>query len=482
MAAFAPQFDWDIFLSYSHVDDAVPPALADQVRYGWVSTLVQNLEFKLSQKLGRAGKVQIWRDKRSLAIGDPVDEKLRHDLERSAVILIILSKAYVHPECYCRRELEIFDAASHGRGTTEGRVFIVRRDGTPIDALPPTFQDSLAIAFMDAEGRTLADPVPDPRERLYFDQVDRLATDLAARLERFHTAAPDSPQAVTVVPVTKKPTVLLGETSPDLLEARLSVLRYLEQAGVRVLPQKLYSRIPEKHQASLDADLAETVLFVQLLGPYPWIRTDEFPDGYEGLQLSRASAADKPALRWRSRELNLAGVSDPLHREQLDAANVVAMDLEEFKRMLAEEVHKRTAPKPRAPAPEEDHFVLLSANRQDLAVADEIAAELTRCGIGYDIVDERTPLDELAQSDNYDALVVVYGGCQQEWVANQVRLCRKIMLHRKSDKLRCAVYIGPPESKEPLRCRPPKVQVIEWRNQKAWHDFLVWARTEEATA
>jgi hypothetical protein len=317
---------------------------------------------------------------------------------------------------------------------------------------------------------------------LYFDQVDRLATDLAARLERFRAAADKSPQAVAAPPETKKPAVLLGETSPDLLEARVSVLRYLEQTGIRVLPQKLYSRIPEKHQASLDADLAEAVLFVQLLGPYPWTRTDELPDGYEGLQLARASAVGRPVLRWRSRELNLAAVSDPLHREQLDAANVVAMDLEEFKRMLAEEVRKRMAPKPRLPAPEDERFVLLSANQQDLAVADEIAAELTRAGISYDIVDEKTPLDELVQSDDYDALVVVYGGCQQEWVANQVRLCRKIMLHRKSDKLRCAVCISPPESKDPLRCRPPKVQVIEWNDQKAWHDFLVWAQAEEATA
>ncbi len=351
MAGYVPQFDWDVFISYAQVDDAVPPALADQVRYGWVSTLAQNLEYKLSQKLGRTGQVKIWRDKRTLAVGDPIGQKLQHDLERSAIILIVLSKAYVHPECYCRRELEIFGDASQGRGVAEGRVFIVRRDATAIDVLPPSFQDSLAIAFLDAEGRTLADPLPDPRERLYFDQVDRLATGLAARLERFRAAADNSTRAVAAPPETTQPAVLLGETSPDLLEARVSVLRYLEQAGIRVLPQKLYSRIPEKHQASLDADLAEAVLFVQLLGPYPWSRMEELPDGYEGLQLARAAAAGKPALRWRSRELNLAAVSDPLHREQLDAANVVAMDLEEFKRMLVEEIRKRTAPKPRAPAP-----------------------------------------------------------------------------------------------------------------------------------
>lgn len=480
MAAYAPQFGWDVFISYAQVDDAVPPALTDHVRYGWVTTLAQNLEFKLNQKLGRAGKVKIWRDSRSLAVGDPIDDTLRHDLESSAVMLIILSRAYVHPECYCRRELEIFEAVTLGRAASEGRVFVVGRDGTPIDALPRPFQNSLAITFLDADGRTLADPIPNPQERLYFDQVDRLATGLAARLDRFHSVQENtSPQKLSFASDTSNMAVLLGETSPDLLEASVSVRRYLEQAGIRVLPHKLYSRIPDKHQVSLEADLAECAFFVQLLGPYPWLRMDELPDGYEGMQLGRAVAAGKSVLRWRSRDLNPTAVPDPLHREQLDAANVLAMDLEEFKRTLVDQVRRRMIRKPRAPAANADHYVLLSSSKRDLSVADEIAAELNRTGISYHIVDERTPLDELAQSDDYNALIVVYGCCEQDWVANQVRLCRKIMLHRKSDPLRCAVYIGPPETKEPLRCKPPKIQVIEWRNQQAWHDFLDWARAEE---
>ena len=335
-------------------------------------------------------------------------------------------------------------------------MFIVRRDTTTIDALPPEFQESLAITFLDPQGRTLADPILDPCERLYFDQVDRLATSLAARLERFNAATELSTPAIAtgVSSETQTPAVLLGETSPDLLEARVSLLRYLEQAGIAVLPQKLYSRIPEKHQTALDADLARSAVFVQLLGPYPWTRTDELPDGYEGLQLSRTLSAGMPVLRWRSREVNMAGVSDPLHREQLEAPDVVAMDLEEFKRSVVDEFRKRTVPKPRTSRPTAITSFCSAPTTRIWRWPTQIAALLNDSGIGYDIVDERTPFDQLAQSDDYDGLVVVYGGCQQDWVASQVRLCRRLMLQRKSDKLRCAVYIGPPEPKEPLRCRP----------------------------
>ena len=128
MSGYVPQFDWDVFISYAQVDDAVPPALADQVRYGWVSTLAQNLEYKLSQKLG-AGQVKIWRDKRTRAVGDPIGQKLQHDLDRSAIMLIILSKAYIHPECYYQRELQIFADASHGRGGRTGVHRPPRRHG-----------------------------------------------------------------------------------------------------------------------------------------------------------------------------------------------------------------------------------------------------------------------------------------------------------------------------------------------------------------
>ena len=86
MSSYAPHFDWDIFISYAQVDDAIPPVLADRVPYGWVSTLAQYLEHKLKQKLGRADKAKIWRDKQFLTVGDPIDLKLaaRSSVPRSS--------------------------------------------------------------------------------------------------------------------------------------------------------------------------------------------------------------------------------------------------------------------------------------------------------------------------------------------------------------------------------------------------------------
>ena len=56
----------------------------------------------------------------------------------------------------------------------------------------------------------------------------------------------------------------------DLDTRRDAVRRHLDQAGFRVLPEAEPSRDdPEAYRASVDADLARSVVFVQLLSETP---------------------------------------------------------------------------------------------------------------------------------------------------------------------------------------------------------------------
>jgi len=65
----------------------------------------------------------------------------------------------------------------------------------------------------------------------------------------------------------------------------------------------------------MDSDLARAALFVQLLGDDCSIRTEELPQGYEGLQLERARALGRPILRWRRKDLAVENVRDARHRQ-----------------------------------------------------------------------------------------------------------------------------------------------------------------------
>ena len=64
----------------------------------------------------------------------------------------------------------------------------------------------------------------------------------------------------------------------------------------------------------------------------------------------------------------------------------------------------------------------------------------------------------------------------QQWVQQQVRQCRRIVLDKKHQAPECAVFVGPPQDKAPLRCRPPRFTVIEDQDQAQLENFLVTVR------
>ena len=250
---------------------------------------------------------------------------------------------------------------------------------------------------------------------------------------------------------------------------------YLTQTGFPVLPTRFYSRAPAAFQEELDRDLNQAVLFVQLLGPYPSPRTEDLPRGYEGLQHARAVAAGMPILQWRSPTLEAAAVRDEQHREFVFADDVLATDLEEFKRIVGEKVRKTVA-QPDRTATGGESYILLNACEGDLAIADALAERLSDHDIAFDIVDESTPLADLTETDEYDGLMVVYGDCPQQWVQQQVRQCRRIVLDKKHRAPECAVFVGPPQEKDPLRCRPPRFSVIENQDQAQLKAYLATVR------
>jgi len=99
-------FDFDIFVSYAHVDDEMPLQSNPQ---GWVTTLTSHLKNKLDQKLGRHEAYALWMDQ-ELRGGQPITPNILAKVQRSAILLVVLSPGYVASE-WCRRELDTFAIA-----------------------------------------------------------------------------------------------------------------------------------------------------------------------------------------------------------------------------------------------------------------------------------------------------------------------------------------------------------------------------------
>ena len=109
-------FDHDVFVSYAH-DDNRPP-VGHGFTAGWVTTLVGNPD-------GMAGVLP-----KSIAIdhqlkpGDPFNVDLCLKVERSAVLLILLSQNYIASQ-WCGTELDHFIRTRGDDPAKPRNVFVV---------------------------------------------------------------------------------------------------------------------------------------------------------------------------------------------------------------------------------------------------------------------------------------------------------------------------------------------------------------------
>ena len=137
------------------------------------------------------------------------------------------------------------------------------------------------------------------------------------------------------------PTVFLAEVTDDLETRREEVRRYLSQAGLDILPQTYYSR---DHAAAfaqaMNTDLARCKVFVQLVGPFTGRKSLSVQKGYPSFQHELAQGAKIPILQWRSRDLDVGTVDDPVQRFLLEGETVRACGIEEFKQVVVEEARR----------------------------------------------------------------------------------------------------------------------------------------------
>lgn len=477
---FVPGYEHDVFVSYAHVDDLpfVEMVTGQERSAGWVSTLVRHLKNELAQKIGRAEAVSVWFDSHNLRGNHSLIDEIGTRLERSAILVAVLSSGYAASE-WCQQEADLFGRAP---GDLSRRVFIVEKAPLEIgDALPAAFAGRRAYRFWYRDGaeqpRTFASPVPRPDEIDYFRQVEDLARDLRDQCRLMsglpigasiaaapitHSVAPKSNPAPTA---PQSGAVLLAEVTDDLEFKREEVRRYLEQQGAFVLPDETYPLGRAELEAALEADLARSRVFVQLLGPMPGKRPRDIPDGYGWLQLDGALRRGLPVFQWRSPELDLDTVEWPRHRELLERETVQATSLEAFKRAIAAALQ----PAPAAPEPRrngERPLVFLNTEPRHREIAANIRnafgdraawteplfegpAEIVRDDLEQNLID-------------CDAMVMVYAD-NPGWARAQLRNFHKLSCRRDRPVRAIPVIDAPPTEKPELGFFLPEMVMIDGR-------------------
>lgn len=331
---------YDVFISYAHADNEKP--LGSAAQYGWVTTLAHNL----NTGPGHLHK-NLFID-HQLKAGDAFSDDLVRTVGNSTLLLLLLSQNYID-SAWCGKELDHFIRTRANDPEKPTDVFVVEL--FPFDtftSVPPNIQNLrkrlIHAQFWhqpaDASAPLLAgDPSPQESgpesERRYWRALHELRNAIDSRLRDLQTECALPSVAVSIpefTPATPqsntKPvlgTVLLADTTDDLIPLRSAVKSALEPEGVQVLPEGDYVGLsPEEFETEFTSDLTRCNLFVQLLSPTVGRTGRGFPAPLPQLQFDRAVSSKLPIMQWCERTPSSGNITDPEHARLFETAHLRA--------------------------------------------------------------------------------------------------------------------------------------------------------------
>lgn len=356
----------DVFVSYAHADNEKP--LGSAVEYGWVTTLAYNLNTGPNHY-----RKNLFIDHR-LKPGDAFSDDLRTKVKESTLLLLLLSQNYID-STWCGIELDYFIRTHANDPDKPADVFVVEL--FPFDTftnVPSNIHKlrkrRIHAQFWhkpaDASSPFLAgDPSPQESgpdgQRLYWRELHQLrnAIDLRLRTLRGDQVPPSvvvsSAGVKTVQPQPDATpvlgTVLLADTTDDLVPLRSAVKAALEPEGIVVLPEGDYVGLtPEEFTAEFARDAARCELFIQMLSTTAGRTAKSFTAPLPQLQFEKAVAAKLPILQWCERLPAPGEIEDPGHAQLFETSYLRATNRKAFEREILEQLRamKQAAQRARA--------------------------------------------------------------------------------------------------------------------------------------
>jgi hypothetical protein len=456
---------YDIFVSYAHADDETPAG----ARNGWVTTLVEELNKVLRRKLGGCG-ARIWMD-HQLAANANVLNTLLATLRSSRTLLLVMSPGY-HQSVWCQRELGNF-LCQFAAEKHKDNVFIVDLEPVPREYWHSALQALTTMrfwerGFTDQAPRPLGFPVPKPDEdNPYWRNVNELAHLIAEYLRQ--NPAETSASRVAI---------LLAETTEDLLDHRDAVAVFLRQQGFEVLPSADYPRDSRAAFVSaVQRDLARSVAFAQLLGPYEGRKPPDDPTAFVILQAAEALLLHQQQavpifLQWRTPEVEPERIANPTYRELIERHTVQTGGLEQFKQEILRAIPRRSSSgqTPGTTRDITDLCIYVNADPVDSAIASQVSDSLTDMGVtaflspapepGQPPEQIRSTQQELLELCN--GVVLVYGQTPATWVQAQFAFTRRVVAPRLRGVWGALLDVAP-QSRPPAPLRSPNLLPLDCR-------------------
>jgi hypothetical protein len=482
-------YNYDLFISYAHLDDLSP--FGDE--RGWIDLLHERLSVLVSQALG--SELRIWRDGHNLGGNDPLNEAIAAGITESLVLVPVISPRYVQSD-WCNREMNAFHAAAPPPSAQKlgfrSRVFKVVKTPLP-DHLkklePEQIKNLIGYQFFgeDESDGKLREFSSDPQDKSYWKTLNRLVSDLKETLIDLKYSAdpkPDGAGSSATIPASVETSVAtagrsdpdnpakliyLAETTSDLTKERELVRDELRQRGHTVMPnQKLPLEEVKQTISSVQSDLARCALSVHLVGRRYGSTPEDDARSIVKLQeeLSAERSQNDPAFRrllWIPPGLGTGAleISDDrqktfiadLQTKVMPGAELLQTSIEDLKTRIMEKLNPEAGafkPKPRHSSLTQVYLICEHLDRASVRPLKEYLFKLKFEVITW--LDQGS--DKLMEYHHKnlrdcDAALIYFGNGDEPWVRKNLEDLEKAYGYgRETDWLANAVYVAGPSNEQ----------------------------------
>jgi hypothetical protein len=476
----------DIFVSYAHSD-----SLND-----WSKRLVDDARKFVATGLGmrQAKDVDLWMDYK-ISGNAPLTRQLRDKVEKSGVLLVLMSEWYLESS-WCRDEVEwFFDAVRQKR--SDRPVFVVRVRATDSDLWPDVFKDERGHSLVgydfvrDAEDNNLGLPkgyplpehAPDGKE--YYEALSKLASDIVAQMKALALRGARQPAPAPRLPEEKvrgERVFLAAAPAEDVDDLRDELAGLLRAHGCAVVPEKNPLDVDQVHEQASEWTL-NCDKFVQVLGSVSgsW-RHDEA--GFVMYQHELAKQNNKPIFVYRAPSLETSQVKKREYREFLERLDQDDTGgLESFARRVIQVAE---------PLASGCQSVFMMASERDQILEREVRRLLGDLHIDVfplprngssgrevaSVLDEASSFLDVVR--RCGAILLINGNVKEEdrlWIDGRVADIKFDIQRKLGGHLPCAIVDAPPEPRlEPWG----DVCVLSGDSPTLKHDLQGWLRTLSA--
>lgn len=453
---YLPDFKYDIFISYTHLDNSAPEG--DK---GWVELFHDWLYSTLLRRLGRT-KLNIWRDIK-LHGNTLFNERIPEVVKSSALFLALNSQNYIKSE-YCQKEVRWFceNAKTSSFGLLvkgEHRLFHILLHNIPNSQWPAALSGTSAFPFHDVPKDS-----PEPgwpihsSDKRFLDRIQKLVDAIETTLNAF-----PKPAAVTKPESTSpKVQVFIADVADSLSKTRERLVRDLEEIDVQIAPEIPPPWENAAHTTHLSQVMQETNLAIHLLDNWPGRKIqNEKSTTYPHQQVKIGLNHPTSQIVWVPKNLSFTGEPDDagialikeLENNPRTKKNFTFMrsdypDFYQAVKQLLEEINRQTQTSP------ENNAILLDSHQKDQLFALELGAFLAREGLEVVISQElRNPVETLynfeRRLEQVRHLIIVFGMVDCKWVKQRIQKVTQYMAtHIEQFTIdHCWLYLVPPEKR-----------------------------------